>query len=131
MKPKVLQSSFVSAALVCATLLAASVFIRVHSSPSARINLERLDQVMLGMTLKEVEAVFGLPPGDYSGGMNQSTPWRRSTDGWEPGLKIIEWTSETASCMVIFDASGRAVKTAGNGVLRFTWFQQIRNWLGL
>ena len=81
--------------------------------PTAQPDLTAADRLESGMTLPEVEAAFGLPPGDYRRDPTSPVP---SDD--DLGLfvhrrdfvdEVREWRSDTGLAQVGFDADGRLV----------------------
>jgi hypothetical protein len=99
--------------------------------PPHRINVATFRGIQHGMTLAEVEAILGVPPGDY----------RDRTAGWPVGALFLrndedqpvkqEWHSDEASIGAYFNKQGRYV---GGGCVNFeppTLFQRLRAWLGL
>jgi hypothetical protein len=85
------------------------------------------EQVREGMTLAEIEAVVGGPPGNYS-------------DGYRLGLVIYDWlppvlwTADDGELCVDFAADGRASSDQIGDVIvvpRPSWLNRLRARLGL
>src|SRR6516162_3801725 len=69
--------------------------------PKHNINLASLEKIENDMTLADVEAILGVPAGDYTSG-----PTSSHCDGWYgPGDK--EWAGDDGVISVWLDAQGR------------------------
>jgi hypothetical protein len=65
--------------LFAVTMACVACFAFWLTTPKHRISKQRIEQIEPGMTLAEVEAIFGVPPGDYSSNAGTAeTPL-----GWE------------------------------------------------
>jgi hypothetical protein len=98
--------------------------------PSARINAEAYERIEDGMTAAEVEAVIGLPPGDY-----RSDPaGPRHFAEWIPGsgVQVLEWEADHCNIQVKVDQrSGRVVsKLMGEPIRPATLMERLRGWAG-
>src|SRR5262249_15470800 len=118
--------------LVClgivAALIAAVYFLIRPGVPSHNINLATVERIQKGMTLAEVEAILGVPAGDYTTG-----PTTSHCNGWMgPGDK--EWAGDEGVIAVWFDREGKisgadfAPVSPRTGL---TWFEKLQIWLGL
>lgn len=75
------------------------------AGPAHRINPHTGMKLRVGMTQSQVEAVFGVPPGDYS----SEPPGERVRargDG-QPGLRREDWASDEGGAVVYFGPDGR------------------------
>jgi hypothetical protein len=93
-------------AVIAGGLGAAVCVLWFHPGGSAhRIDLDTAEKVCAGMTQRQVEGLFGVPPGDYS-----SQPGTMHCEGvaerW-PGLRREDWTADEGGAVVYFDADGR------------------------
>jgi hypothetical protein len=117
----------------CALLGVAGWALLRPPAPSARINEAAYERIEDGMTPAEVEAVIGLPPGDY-----RSDPARpRAYAEFMPqqGVRVLEWVGDDSNIQVRVDErTGRVVsKIMGEPLpspLRAAW-DQVRSWLDL
>ncbi len=87
------------------------------------------DRIQNGMTESEVEAVVGLPPGDYA---TAPTEYDRGTAGFEefkaiPGL--VQWSGDEGTILVGFDFSWRVAKKAYWPAVGKTEKSTLRSWL--
>jgi hypothetical protein len=92
--------------MIVAALVAAVDFGRLHrAGPAHRINPYTALKVRVGMTQRDVEAIFGAPPGDYSSEPTADQPqapgdrradWRRE-----------DWATEEGGAVVYFGPDGR------------------------
>src|SRR5437899_4346421 len=88
-------------------------FISAASGPTWRINAHNAEQIEKGMTLEEVNAIFGAPPGDYS------TPPTWVSWGQMPGVHC--WRTDEIVVNVVFDqVTGRVVDVHVSH-LQFSW----------
>jgi hypothetical protein len=102
--------------------------------PKPRINQETLDGIKVGMTLSEVEATIGAPPGDYGVGKGEIEFWT----GREPPRGKLRndykaWLGQTGAICVWFDANGKAADYEVFDVYREhdSNFDRLLAWLGL
>jgi hypothetical protein len=97
--------------------------------PVHRITSSSFSQIRSGMTQTEVEAIFGVPPGDYSDRSKHYLIWI-SPDLLPDGGRTEIWRAPNAVCHVYFDQEGKVLFY--NAVeVRSTWFDQIKNWFGV
>src|SRR5947209_4827990 len=97
----------VSLALACIVLAAGVVALIVWTGtgPAPRIDLETRNRVKPGMTLAEVEALIGAPPGDYASWT--LAPWmRRYVRNYETGGERHTWIGNDHSMVVTVDENG-------------------------
>jgi hypothetical protein len=71
--------------------------------PLSPLKAERFGDVRVGMTLEQVEAVLGLPPGDYSGGGSPTITFTHSHDHQT-------WLGTAQGLTVFFDKAGRVTE---------------------
>ncbi|HMF15961.1 MAG TPA: hypothetical protein VKE98_02090 [Gemmataceae bacterium] len=88
-------------------------------TPRHRINRESLEKIQVGMTLEEVEAILGVPPGDYA--------------TKEIG---IAWVGEEGAIHVMLNPEGRVSYLAWLEPWReligeVTFLDKLRGWFGL
>jgi hypothetical protein len=82
----------------------------VLMQPSDRISAATRDRIQPGMTAAEVEALIGLPAGNYS----SPVPWLWR-DEYHTGIKVQGavseriWTGKHGQLKVFFDANGKVV----------------------
>jgi hypothetical protein len=93
-------------ALVVAALVAAVYLGLPHlAGPAHRINPYTAMKVRVGMTQRDVEAIFGAPPGDYSSGPAADHP--QAPENRRPDLRREDWTAEEGGAVVYFGPDGR------------------------
>jgi hypothetical protein len=120
-------------AVLVAAALGASAGLRWlrPERPVQRVNPYTATKVRLGMTQKEVEAIFRAPPGDYSTAMRghhaEGLPKR------PPELRREDWTADEGGAVVYFGDDGRVADCilwiepnymAKEGAVRF----RLRKW---
>ena len=105
------------------------VFVRV---PQHRITFENIRLIKKGMTREDVEAVFGVPSGDYSCGAQFCYVF--STREIEPETQVEWWLGEESGVEVLFDERGK-VDEIRRGIANRpgveSFFGIIRRWLGV
>jgi hypothetical protein len=96
--------------------------------PSHRITPSTFARIHAGMTRKEVQASFGVPPGDYDAGTNRMTVLT-SPDTYPPGWRSESWRAPETLVVIHFDQDGKVLgKAMGNNQLP-SWFDCIRRLL--
>jgi hypothetical protein len=73
-----------------------------------KLRVAQFYQVRVGMSLAEVEALLGGPPGDY--GFHEGGPVSEvKASGWpeDPSLIVKTWTNDETKLEVAFDAQGK------------------------
>jgi hypothetical protein len=123
--------------LVVVAAVAVAAYVRwLHLADSAhRVTLDAAERVCAGMTQREVEDIFGVPPGDYS-----SQPGTVHPEGLPkrpPDLRREDWTADEGGTVVYFDEDGRVVdrivwvapgqRTASIDPFRKVW-HGLRGW---
>ena len=86
-------------------------------TPPHRINRESLEKIQVGMTLDEVEAILGVPPGEYA--------------TKECG---IEWVGDEGAIHVMLNPEGRVSYKAWLEpwfIGEVTFFDKLQGWFGL
>jgi hypothetical protein len=76
-----------------------------HAASTHRINPYTSVKLRVGMPQDKVEAIFGVPPGDYS-----SEPKKERVQGRGDGrleLRREDWTSDEGGAVVYFGPDGR------------------------
>ena len=118
--------------LVCFAIVAALIpavyFFMRPSVPKHNINPASPKKIIRGMTLEEVEAILGVPSGDYTTGPTTSIRNRL----WGRGGK--EWASDDGLIIVWFDPQDRVENMRLAPVIQRTglsWFERLQIWLGL
>jgi hypothetical protein len=106
---------------------------------SAGVNRRSFDRIQTGMSQREVEAILGGPPGDYTEAGSNSFDWscvpresvapQTDTDGCRREV----WLAGGLSVSVYFRPDG---VVADKGFVDFTMsppsvFDRIRGWLGM
>jgi hypothetical protein len=91
--------------------------------PAHRINEHNIQQLKQGMTRAEVEAIFGVPPGDYS-----TRPVEIRFD-LDPPCET--WPSNNARVQIHFDDNGRYDGQAAYMVFQEDWWTKLRRWVQL
>ena len=85
-------------------------------------------KLRVGMTQSKVEAIFGVPPGDYSAEPRKERVQARG-DG-QPELRREDWTSEEGGAVVYFGPDGKVADftlwVAPGG--KMTGRERIRKW---
>jgi hypothetical protein len=102
--------------------------------PVHRINQDTVEEIKEGMTVKEVEAIFGVPAGDYTTrpvlifplGAPPYRPWFYKNPAKS-------WDSNEASILIHFNDAGRVEDAFVCPVLNWdeSWWDKIRRWLRL
>jgi hypothetical protein len=95
--------------LVAAVLLAGGLFLRL-AYPRHDISPEGYERIDVGMTLEEVEAILGGPPGDHTNGRYEAPPYPvrgLAIDPNPPPGVWHDWWGERAAILVKFDLGGR------------------------
>jgi hypothetical protein len=62
-------------------------------------------KLRVGMTQRDVEAIFGAPPGDYSSVPKADRP--PAPEDRRPDLRREDWTTEEGGAVVYFGPDGR------------------------
>jgi SmpA / OmlA family len=108
-------------ALLLAGLLAYSL-LWLAVCPQHRITPANVDRIQPGMTRAEVEAIFGVPAGEYEGAT-------MAFGGMPPGARHSGddvWVSRVAAVDITFDDEGRVrLKSVGIATGPETW----KDWL--
>jgi hypothetical protein len=79
-------------------------------APAPEISCARRDQIQKGMTAREVEAIIGGPPGNYSGILFRSE--RYENLDVKGATRTEHWHGRRATISVYFDASGRVIEAS-------------------
>ncbi len=140
------------AALVCVTPAAGLAWLLTRPNPE--ISRDSYDRIQEGMTLAEVEAIVGAPPGDY-GGEDPSAYGIQACQGWICSLfadwrhgtpsiplqdlqrkldegRIVVWTGRSYALAVQLDAQDRVVATGIGVVMReWSWWERLLDRLGI
>jgi hypothetical protein len=119
----------ITVVIVVTALVVAVYFGRQYLAGSAhRINPYTAVKVRLGMTQKEVEAVFGAPPGDYSS--KPKADQAQAPVDRRPDLRREDWSAEEGGAVVYFGPDGKVADctlwiTPGR---KMTMWESIRKW---
>ncbi len=110
-------------------------------TPGHRINRESLRQIHFGMTEPEIEAVLGVPPGDYGRGRPTRDIVRaRAIDEmhnpllttFSPEWSKAEWLDDDFGIIAILDGQDKCICVCELNVYRPRSFvQKLRSLLGL
>lgn len=121
--------------LLLGLAVAGFVTIRLATAERHRINDESFKKIVVGMTLEEVESIFGVPAGDYNTsrvlilGHDQSGDER-----WINKNPAHIWMSNNGIYWIYFDDAGRvAAMEYGFPFIEVkeSWLEKLRHWLGL
>ena len=116
--------------LIAAVAVGSAGFVAVRSfgAPPHRITRAAAAELRPGMALAEVEAVIGVPAGDYSGGTALPAPG--STLTFPPAWH--EWIAEDVRIQAEFD-DGRLLVVLVRDVCRVRepFVRRLGRWLGL
>ena len=108
-------------------------WVRWLARPVHRITPENIDQIYVGMTRKEVEALFGVPPGTYARGKASLVIFHHNepVEEWMLG-PVDEWVGEEAAVMVYFNESGLVSHHRRTAVatVEEAFHEKLRRWLG-
>jgi hypothetical protein len=113
--PKRLPIGWISLSFISALLIAAALLtIWQAAGRKEGITDTTYKQLHRGMTLKEVENLFGGPPGDYGPGKGTALPsgsFDGAYDGFVPGCDArwngTLWLGEDIAVSICFDTQGR------------------------
>ena len=114
--------------LAYAACVGLAVFWGIRLIPQRhRISAKSYDKIQIGMTIKEVETLLGVPPGDYS-----TRPFLRHHSEGRRGFNWeFQWIGNDCRIGVRLDQHG---KVAGSGyeqhfpVMEETFFDKVRGW---
>jgi hypothetical protein len=97
--------------------------------PVHRINYDNAQKIKKGMAIEEVEAVLGVPPGDYSTRRVWYLPRPSSSFDWVPERPDKIWASNEAEVQIYFD-DHRCVDRAYTalGIPEESWWDKICRW---
>jgi hypothetical protein len=138
--PKQRRTTFLLV-LVCALLLIGlRWFLSSARSPSVlAINEESYGRIQIGMQRPEVEALLGVPPGDYRHRLRGDKVYA-PLDGDVPanigknsGLGLVEWWADEYVIFLWVDAQGRVAGKALNQPLETkprSWWDRARGAMG-
>jgi hypothetical protein len=105
-------------ALVVAGLAAAAYPVWRCLVPPHRIDRTRRAQIRPGMTQPEVEAMLGVPPGDYSSGEHRASVYL-APDSFPPGgTRCENWQTADTAFAVCFNKDAKVLsvyKVRGTG----------------
>ena len=120
--------------LAFAACLGVAVFWGVRLLPPRhRINPESFEKIQVGMTLEEVEAILGVPPGDYATKQHVYDLW--GGDGVVLGLRHrIGWVGDEGAIHVILNPEGSVSHKLWLDLWfigEVTFLDKLRGWFGL
>jgi hypothetical protein len=128
------------AGLILIALVLAAFSIKPAPEPAAiRINGHTVLRIRTGMTREDVEAIFRVPPGEYSSTADPDNPDKPTPSVHRPGLEWEKWGGERAVLFVHFGPDGRAddweahIRHSSPKLSRVdNWLEVIKyKWLGL
>jgi hypothetical protein len=95
------------ALVLVVTTIVAAVYLGWHQLAGSghRINPYTAMKVRVGMTQREVEAIFGAPPGNYSAEPKADQP--QAPVDRRPDLRREDWMTEEGGAVVYFGRDGR------------------------
>lgn len=89
-------------------------------------------RIQFGMTQAEIEAIIGLPPGDYNNGPPRYETPKAGSNKEEPaGFQMAKWTGTRHSIVVVFDEEGMATSSWLEDLDPPTKMELLKWWLGL
>lgn len=94
----------IALALIFAICVGAFIWLQPFSS-AQRINPYTAMKIRIGMTQGQVEAIFGVPPGNYSTALDADSPEVPVTR--RPELRREDWMSDEGGAAVYFGPDGR------------------------
>jgi hypothetical protein len=125
------RALWAGAVLVAVLLPCAVVGIRALAPAGSthRITPYTVLKVRLGMTRQDVQAIFRVPPGDYSSKPDPERPPAPASR--RPGLQREEWTGEGTGTFVFFGPDGRVADWQAwvTNPPKPTWLDRIEGWL--
>jgi len=102
-----------------------------HALPGHRITRVGYKQITAGMTQSEVEAILGVPPGDYAGGKARHPTLELPPGEGSPLWRREDWRSNEASIAVFFDPDGVVVNKVGTWwASEASWSDRVLQWMG-
>jgi hypothetical protein len=118
-------------AAFCAVLGMAVWLLSRPGPPSSRITPAAAERIERGMTAAEVEAVIGLPPGDYRS--DPASPRHYAEFLPQPGVRLLEWEADSCTIQVRVDEKSDRVQSriVGEPLGPPSPWQRLRDWLGL
>jgi hypothetical protein len=110
--------------------LAATLYVGWRCLPGSghRINPHTAAMVRVGMTQGEVEALFGVPPGDYS--TEPKADKAEAPVPRRPDMRREDWTTEEGGAAVYFGPDGKVADCiiwAGPGY-NASWFERLKRY---
>jgi len=122
-------------------LLAIGAFMSYLIRPGAHIDRAHYEQIKPGMTLAEVEAIIGAPPGKH-GGYDLNAyfwSWELTPDGgikFYPGFnardRMAVWAGRKVAIAVNLDTRDRVVDAVlGDTFTELSWWEQLLASLGI
>ena len=104
-------------------------------TPTHRITTANFGRIRAGMTREEVEAVFGVPPGNYchTDFSDVIDPVNRLADALYPELRSETWWSDEGGAIVTFGADGTVVgmQLVQTRFSKPSLLERFRAWLGI
>jgi len=98
-------------------------------SPAPGVNFANIQQVKNGMTRQQIEAIVGVPPGNYCVRLGLVDYTEFEVTGRKIGVRTSRWTSNSAGLYVTFDErTGRALSVRCQQLDDPRW-DEIRHWL--
>lgn len=100
-------------------------------TPRQRVTRQMHDQIRAGMSLQEVEAILGFPPGYYAAGpiwLEWGSSWLRFDDAPQPPSERF-WITPSGAILVALNAEGLVAGTSYHQVKSIGIADRIRLWL--
>jgi len=109
---------------ITAGFVVAVYFVFRPGIPKHNINPASFQKIKEGMTLAEVEAIFGVPAGVYT-----TRPYKRDVHAED----ALEWVGDEGALFVWFDQETKTVHRCFSFMPEtgLTWFERFQIWLGL
>ena len=103
--------------LIICTCCFALVALLMWLAPKPSVSKSVSDQIRIGMTRFEVEALIGVPPGDYTIRKKFYEPWGWN-GAWSANLQAMTWVTDDGAILVVLEADETVV---------LHWFQSMEN----
>jgi hypothetical protein len=117
--------------VVAAGLIAAAYPVWRSLAPPYRITQSVSKQIRAGMTRQEVEALIGVPPGDFPPGGSVKITFYRNQNVPSAWDKSELWRGRDTAIAVYFDHDGKVVLTQVGRNSLTSLLDRIRLFLGL
>lgn len=133
-KRKLLVVGLALSVLVAVALVIVGVWPKGNPQPRARLQVENYDQIQIGMSQSEVEALLGGPPGNY--GQHADGGWMMTLEGYISPTGSVEriWCDDSTRHEIYFDKKdcvvGRHKRAGYQQTPRESLFEWLKRSLG-